>query len=337
MENITRGGMYLVIPASVAEDVRLRERSKLIYGRIVQLASSTGFCYASNQALLEILSHEDPKTGEVSVITERTLQSALAELRDRGHIHMDEGPVPRSGGEGTVVRRRIFVGRKLADMPPPQGGAENFTPENFCTPGVKKISPPLNSKNNTSKNIPPMDDLRSGFGDLMISQEEFDKSFLELNQAFEAGEKTEAQYKAALEQLIGLAYGAEGAERAKYAAMLAGQEAMSGMLAIVSASEEDYQKLTEAIYNCDGAAEEFSEIANDNLAGSLKTIGSVGEAIGLALYEKFQEPLRDVADSLKNEALPAIKEFISSIDTEAVTEGVTDFLNAMREIGRAHV
>lgn len=156
MDHITRGGMYLVIPASVAEDVRLRERSKLIYGRIVQLASSTGFCYASNQALLEILSHEDPKTGEVSVITERTLQSALAELRDRGHIHMDEGPVPRSGGEGTVVRRRIFVGRKLADMPPPQGGEENFTPENFCTPGVKKNSPPLNSKNNTSKNIPPI-------------------------------------------------------------------------------------------------------------------------------------------------------------------------------------
>ena len=156
MDHITRGGMYLVIPASVAEDVRLREWSKLIYGRIVQLASSTGFCYASNQALLEILSHEDPKTGEVSVITERTLQNALAELRDRGHIHMDEGPVPRAGGEGTVVRRRIFVGRKLADMPPPQGGEENFTPENFCPPGVKKISPPLNSKNNTSKNIPPI-------------------------------------------------------------------------------------------------------------------------------------------------------------------------------------
>ena len=156
MDHITQGGMYLVIPASVAEDVRLRERSKLIYGRIVQLASSTGFCYASNQALLEILSHEDPKTGEVSVITERTLQSVLAELRDRGHIRMDEGPVPCSGGEGTVVRRRIFVGRKLADMPPPQGGEENFTPENFFTQGVKKISPPLNSKNNTSKNIPPI-------------------------------------------------------------------------------------------------------------------------------------------------------------------------------------
>ena len=33
MTDVTSGGMYLVIPASVAEDVRLRDRSKLIYGR----------------------------------------------------------------------------------------------------------------------------------------------------------------------------------------------------------------------------------------------------------------------------------------------------------------
>lgn len=156
MEDVTKGGMYVVIPASVAEDVHLRERSKLIYGRIVQLASNAGFCYASNQALLDILSHEDPKTGEVSVISERTLQSILAELRDRGHIHMDTGPVPCSGGGEPVVRRRIFVGRKLAEMPPSNGGEENFTPANFCTLGVKKISSPFNSKNNTSKNIPPI-------------------------------------------------------------------------------------------------------------------------------------------------------------------------------------
>lgn len=177
-----------------------------------------------------------------------------------------------------------------------------------------------------------MDDLRSGFGDLMISQEEFDQSFLELNQAFEAGEKTEAQYKAALEQLIGLAYGAEGAERAKYAAMLAGQEAMSGMLAIVSASEEDYQKLTDAIYNCEGAAEEFSEVANDNLAGDLKMIGSVAESIGNALYEKIREPLREVAGSIKDEALPSIKEFIDSVDTEDITAGINGFLGAMQTL-----
>lgn len=156
MEDITRGGMYLVIPASVAEDVHLRERSKLIYGRIVQLAYATGFCYASNRALLEILSHEDPKTGAVATISERTLQSILAELRDCGHIHMDTGPVPSSGGGRPAIRRRIFIGQKLAEMPSAKGGAENFTPEDFCTQGVKKSAPLYISKNNTSKNIPPI-------------------------------------------------------------------------------------------------------------------------------------------------------------------------------------
>lgn len=156
MEDITRAGMYLVIPASVAEDVHLRERAKLIYGRIVQLAANTGFCYAKNKALLDILSHEDPNTGEVTVISERTLQSILAELRDRGHIHMDTGPVPGSGGDGPKIRRRIFVGQKLADIPHKDMGEKNCTPENFCTHGVKKTAPPFNSKNNTRKNIPPI-------------------------------------------------------------------------------------------------------------------------------------------------------------------------------------
>lgn len=156
MTDVTSGGMYLVIPASVAEDVRLRERSKLIYGRIVQLAFSTGYCYASNRALLEILTHKDPKTGAVDTISERTLQSILAELRDCGHIHMDTGPVPSHGGDYPVIRRRIFIGQKLADMPPSEGGAENFTPENFCTQGVKKSAPPIYSKNNTRRNINPI-------------------------------------------------------------------------------------------------------------------------------------------------------------------------------------
>lgn len=154
--DLTGGGYYLVIPAPVAEDTHLRERSKLIYGRITQLAAATGYCYASNKALLEILSYEDPQTGVLSQITERTLQSSLAELRERGHISMDTGPVPTQDGTGTVIRRRIFIGQRLAENPAPSGGEENFTPEKTFTPGVKKFSPPYNSKNNTSKNKPPV-------------------------------------------------------------------------------------------------------------------------------------------------------------------------------------
>lgn len=175
-----------------------------------------------------------------------------------------------------------------------------------------------------------MDDLRSGFGNLMISQEEFNQAFSELNASFESGEITEKNYDATLERLISRAYGAEGAERARYAAMLAGQEAMSGMLAIVSASEEDYQKLTDAIYGADGAAQEMANTMTDNLSGSLTLMKSAAEGVGISLYEKVKEPLSEVVNDITNNALPAIQQFIDSVDTEDITAGINGFLNAMQ-------
>lgn len=83
-------------------------------------------------------------------------------------------------------------------------------------------------------------------------------------------------------------------EQASYAAMLGGQEAMSGLLAIVNASEEDFHKLQNSIYNCDGAAAQMAETMNDNLQGQLTILKSKLETVGIALYENMQEPLKDV-------------------------------------------
>ena len=47
---------------------------------------------------------------------------------------------------------------------------------------------------------------------------------------------------------------------------------MSGMLAIINAAEEDYDKLTEAVYNADGASERMAETMMDNLAGSFELL-----------------------------------------------------------------
>ena len=137
--DLTGGGMYLVIPYAVAHDMRLSGRAKLLYGEIVRLASARGYCYASNEALLEVLTHEDPDTGAVGTITERTLQRLLAELKDRGHIHTDTGPVSNSRG-GETTMRRIFVGQRLADCPKDSG--------------VTKMSPPIRSKKNIKGSNP---------------------------------------------------------------------------------------------------------------------------------------------------------------------------------------
>ena len=83
-------------------------------------------------------------------------------------------------------------------------------------------------------------------------------------------------------------------EKAQYASTIAGQRGMSGLLAIVNSSDEDFMKLTEAIHDCDGAAEEMSKIRLDNLAGDITLFKSALEGAGKKIYDEFSENLRDI-------------------------------------------
>lgn len=91
------------------------------------------------------------------------------------------------------------------------------------------------------------------------------------------------------------------AEQAAAASTLFGREAMSGMLAIINASDEDYDKLTNAVENCSGAVDKMSEIRLDNLQGDVTILMSGLEALGIAAYNKFNEPLRDAVQSVTKE------------------------------------
>lgn len=85
-------------------------------------------------------------------------------------------------------------------------------------------------------------------------------------------------------------------EKAQYAATLAGKEGMSGFLAIVNASDADFNSLTAAIGNADGAAEKMAETMNDNLKGSITIAGSALEGFGIKVYEKMEAPLKEAVD-----------------------------------------
>lgn len=147
-----------------------------------------------------------------------------------------------------------------------------------------------------------MDDMRAGFGELKIPAEEFEKQAAKLQEHLDSGVITEKKYSAELETLMQRAYGAEGAEKARYAAMLAGKTGMSGLLAIINASEEDYQKLTDEIYNCSGASEEMAATMIDNLPGALTILGSTIEGIALQFGDIM---------------LPAIKKIVGGLQTFA--------------------
>lgn len=86
-------------------------------------------------------------------------------------------------------------------------------------------------------------------------------------------------------------------EQAEKAAAIAGQEAMSGLLAIVNASDADFAQLTEQINNANDAAGEMAEIMNDNLQGQIVLFKSALEGLGIAIYGSMEEPLKEVVKS----------------------------------------
>lgn len=83
-------------------------------------------------------------------------------------------------------------------------------------------------------------------------------------------------------------------QKSNMAAALGGQEAMSGLLAIVNASDDDFNKLSSAINNCDGAAADMAETMNDNLEGQITILKSGLEGLGISLYEEMEQPMKDV-------------------------------------------
>ncbi|MBS6195488.1 MAG: phage tail tape measure protein [Clostridiales bacterium] len=90
--------------------------------------------------------------------------------------------------------------------------------------------------------------------------------------------------------------GLSEAEKAQMASALAGQEAMSGLLAIVATSDEDFDKLQVAISNADGAAQKMAETMQDNLQGKVTILKSSLEGLGIEVYEEIEEPLKDAAE-----------------------------------------
>ena len=79
--------------------------------------------------------------------------------------------------------------------------------------------------------------------------------------------------------------GLTDAQKTQFAASIAGQEAMSGFLAIMNESDENFSKLANSIDKAKGKAEEMNKIKNDNLAGDVKSLQSAWESLQLTIME----------------------------------------------------
>lgn len=113
-------------------------------------------------------------------------------------------------------------------------------------------------------------------------------------------------------------------EQTAAATAIGGQEAMSGLLAIVNASQEDYDKLAGAIANSTDAAENMANTMQDNLQGKLVILKSALEGVGISIYEKFEEPLKN--------AVEKVTEAVSNFDVDAAIEKIQRVLGILKAI-----
>lgn len=87
-------------------------------------------------------------------------------------------------------------------------------------------------------------------------------------------------------------------EKVQTATMMFGKQAMAGMLSIINASDEDFQKLTNSIDNSAGSTERMAAIMSDNLKGSFDNMKSALESAGIAIKETLTPTLRGLMDKV---------------------------------------
>lgn len=126
-----------------------------------------------------------------------------------------------------------------------------------------------------------MDELRVSLNGVIDPTSEAAQQINELNQQLEDGEISEEQYSEALEDIITNSKGVTGAEKAKNAAILAGVRGMSGLLAIVNATAQDYNDLSDAIEGTT-TAQDIANVMIDNTQGRMEILKHSAENLGIS-------------------------------------------------------
>lgn len=100
-------------------------------------------------------------------------------------------------------------------------------------------------------------------------------------------------------------------QKSSLANTVAGMEAQKGLLAILNASEEDYNKLADAISNADGASKRMSDTMMDNLSGDITLFQSAVDGLKISLGERMSNSwLRDIVQWLTAQ-VPKVEQLFS--------------------------
>lgn len=140
--------------------------------------------------------------------------------------------------------------------------------------------------------------LRTAMANMASPTDKMAAAMQKYNISLTDGEGSMKTFRGVMENLRSSLGGLSEAEQTAAASTIFGKEAMSGMLAIVNASEDDWNKLTNAVDHADGASKRMADTMLDNLSGKFTLFKSALEGVKNAFGERIAPYLMDGLDWL---------------------------------------
>lgn len=97
-------------------------------------------------------------------------------------------------------------------------------------------------------------------------------------------------------------------EKKANAQAIAGERGYGGLLAMLNATEEEYQRVSDSINNCTGAAQKMADIKLDNLQGDITLLDSATAGLRMTIGGLYEDELRQAAQ-IGTEIITGINEF----------------------------
>lgn len=106
------------------------------------------------------------------------------------------------------------------------------------------------------------------------------------------------EYESIIADLSKTTDGLSKVQQIEAASTIFGKNAMAGMLSIVNATDQDFQSLTESIYNSTDAAATMAAIKQDNLEGDIEILKSAFDALQTAIGDELRPSMREAVQGL---------------------------------------
>ena len=184
-----------------------------------------------------------------------------------------------------------------------------------------------------------MEQLRGSMKGITVNLDDYNAELDKLDAQLEDGTLTQEEYDKAVDALNVDMLGTAGAEKARQAAMLGGSRAMSGLLAIANASDEEFNQLASAIDTSSDAIVKLEDGSivplNEAMESGQEIVGEYNgqaEAMAATMQDNLSgditillSQLQELAISLGEIMMPLLREIVGML------QGVVDWLNSLDE------